>query len=213
MKEKSNENAKAILPDAVEFIRLGETPRDRLARACALAAASNVAPLNAPSSPYTFQEIRDLMSRGIEGVIIDDIAGVLKKANHVLYVTDNAGEIGFDSLVIRQIKEFGPRVTLVVKKQTFFEDATMDDALSFHLDELADEVVTAPGFMAPNEIEPSLKSLIHTADLIIAKGTGSYEALHGELCAKNVAYLLKIKCKPISRELGMNEGGVIVKLQ
>jgi uncharacterized protein with ATP-grasp and redox domains len=67
--------------------------------------------------------------------------------------------------------------------------------------------------LAPNEIEPSLKSLIDTADLIIAKGTGSYEALHGELGVKKVAYLLKIKCKPISRELGMNEGGVIVKLQ
>jgi hypothetical protein len=213
LKEKSNENAKAILPDAVEFIRLGETPRDRLDRACALAAASNVAPLNAPSSPYTFQEIRDLMSHGIDDVVIDDITGVLKEANHVMYVTDNAGEIGFDSLVIRQIKEFGPRVTLVVKKQTFFEDATMNDALSFHLDELADEVVTAPGFMAPDEIEPPLKVLIDTADLIIAKGTGSYEALHGELGAKKVVYLLKIKCKPIAREMGMSEGGVLVKLQ
>jgi hypothetical protein len=128
-------------------------------------------------------------------------------------VTDNAGEIGFDSLVIREIKELGPKVTLVVKKQTFFEDATMSDARSFHLDELADEVVTVPGFMAPHEIDASLKDLLESTDLVIAKGTGSYEALHGELGIKKAAYLLKIKCKPIARELGMNEGGVIVKLQ
>lgn len=213
LKEKSNENAKAILPEAIEFIRLGETPQGKLARACVLAAASNVAPLNAPSSPYTFQEIRELMNRGIEGVIVDDLTEPLKGARHVLYVTDNAGEIGFDSLVIRQIKEMGLKVTLVVKNDTFFEDATMSDALSFHLDELVDEIVTVPGFMAPHEVEPPLKEVLALTDLVIAKGTGSYEALHGELGEKKVAYLLKIKCKPIARELGMNEGGVIVKLQ
>jgi hypothetical protein len=153
------------------------------------------------------------MNRGIEGVIVDDLTGPLKGARHVLYVTDNAGEIGFDSLVIRQIKEMGLKVTLVVKNDTFFEDATMSDALSFHLDELVDEIVTVPGFMAPHEVEPPLKEVLALTDLVIAKGTGSYEALHGELGEKKVAYLLKIKCKPIARELGMNEGGVIVKLQ
>jgi len=213
LKEKSNENAKKILPEAMEFIGMGKTPEARLARACALAAASNVAPLNAPSSPYEFQEIRDLMKQGIDGIMIDDLLGILKDSRHVLYVTDNAGEIGFDSLAIRQIKECGPRVTLVVKKHTFFEDATMSDALSFGIEKLADEVVTVPGFMAPLEIEPSVAGLFESADLIIAKGTGSYEALHDELGAKKAAFMLKIKCKPIARELGMDEGGVIVKLQ
>jgi hypothetical protein len=214
LKEKSNENAKEILPEAMEFIGMGKTPEARLARACALAAASNVAPLNAPSSPYKFQEIRDLMIQGIDDrAINDDLFKVLKESHHVLYVTDNAGEIGFDSLAIHQIKECGPRITLVVKKHTFFEDATMSDALSFGIEKLVDEVVTVPGFMAPQELEPSVAGLLKSTDLVIAKGTGSYEAIHGELGAKKVAYLLKIKCKPIARELGMNEGRVIVKLQ
>jgi hypothetical protein len=214
LKDKSNENARMILPEAAEFIRLGETPQARLGRACFLAAAANVAPLNAPSSPYTFQEIRDLMNQGIDDrAMNDDLFGVLKESRHVLYVTDNAGEIGFDSLVIRQIKEMGLKVTLVVKKQTFFEDATLEDVHAFGLSELVDEVVTVSGFMAPQELEPSVAGLLKSTDLVIAKGTGSYEAIHGELGAKKVAYLLKIKCKPIARELGMNEGRVIVKLQ
>jgi damage-control phosphatase, subfamily I len=213
LKEKSNENASKILSESMEYVRLGKTPNDRLARACMLAAAANVAPLNAPSSPYTFQEIRDLMNHGVDKVMLDDLLGVLKESRHVLYVTDNAGEIGFDSLVLQQIKEMGLKVTLVIKKQTFFEDATMNDALAFGLDKLVDEVVTVPGFMAPQEMDPSLVSLFESSDFIIAKGTGSYEALHGELGAKKAAFMLKIKCKPISRELGMEEGGVIVKLQ
>jgi damage-control phosphatase, subfamily I len=213
LKEKSNENAKKVLPEAMEYIRLGKTPNDRLTRACMLAAAANVAPLNAPSSPYTFQEIRDLMNHGIDKVMIDDLLGTLKESRHVLYVTDNSGEIGFDSLVIQQIKELGPKVTLVVKKQTFFEDATMNDAHAFGLDKLADEVVTVPGFMAPHEMDTSLAALFASSDFIIAKGTGSYEALHDELGSKKAAFMLKIKCKPIARELGIDEGGVIVKLQ
>jgi hypothetical protein len=212
LKEKSNENANKILPEAMEYIRLGKTPNDRLARACMLAAAANVAPLNAPSSPYTFQEIRDLMNHGIDTAMIDDLLGVIKESRHVLYVTDNAGEIGFDSLVIQQVKDLGPKVTLVVKKKTFFEDATMNDANAFGLENLADEVVTVPGFMAPHGMDPSLVALFESSDFIIAKGTGSYEALHGEIGSKKAAFMLKIKCKPIARELGIDEGGVIVKL-
>ena len=214
LKDKSNENARKILPEAAEFIRLGETPQARLGRACFLAAAANVAPLNAPSSPYTFQEIRDLMNQGIDDrAMNDDLFGVLKESRHVLYVTDNAGEIGFDSLVIRQIKEMGLKVTLVVKKQTFFEDATLEDVHAFGLSELVDEVVTVPGFMVPSEMDPAVAGLFGSSDFIIAKGTGAYEALHGEIADKRAAYMLKVKCKPIARELGVVEGGVIVKLQ
>jgi len=213
LKAKSNENARKILPEARKYIQQGKTPKDRLARACMLAAAANVAPLNAPSSPYTFQEIRDLMQKGAGKVMIDDLLGILRESRHVLYVTDNAGEIGFDSLVIEQIKEVGPKVTVVVKENTFFEDATMNDANSFDLGRLADEVVTVPGFMAPQEIDSSLASLFTLCDFVICKGTGSYEALHSELGSKKGAFMLKVKCKPISRELGIGEGGVIVKLQ
>ncbi len=213
LKEKSNENAKKILPEATGYIKRGKTPNDRLARACMLAAAANVAPLNAPSNPYTFQEIRDLIDRGVGMFMIDELLEVIKASNHVLYVTDNAGEIGFDSLVIQQIKELGPQVTLVVKEKTFFEDATMNDARTFDLEKLADRVVTVPGFMVPQEIDSSLASLFTSCDFVIGKGTGSYEALHDELGSKKAAFMLKVKCKPISRELGIGEGGVIVKLQ
>jgi hypothetical protein len=52
-----------------------------------------------------------------------------------------------------------------------------------------------------------------SCDLVIAKGTGSYEALHGEIPDKKAVYMLKIKCKPIARELGMDEGNIIVKVE
>ena len=214
LKEKSNQNAKKILAEAREYINKAETPEDRLARACFLAAASNVAPLNAPSSPYTFQEISDLIHHGdAEKAIVGDLFRALKDARHVFYVTDNAGEIGFDSLVIRQIKDLGSKVSLVVKKQTFFEDATMVDAHAFGLEGLVDEILTVPGFLAPDEIDEEAAASFKSCDLVIAKGTGSYEALRGEIPDKNAVYMLKVKCKPIARELEVNEGNIIVKVE
>ena len=218
LKQKSNENAKKVLVEAKEYVNKAETPEGRLSRACFLAAASNVAPLNAPSSPYAFQEIRDLIHRGdaekaIEKGLAGDLFTAVKNARHVLYVADNAGEIGFDSLVIGQIKDLGPKVTLVVKKQTFFEDATMDEANTFGLQGLVDEILTVPGFLAPDEMDQETAASFKTCDLVIAKGTGSYEALHDEIPDRKAVYMLKVKCKPIARELGEKEGNIIVKLE
>jgi len=214
LKQKSNENSKKIFSEATEYINKAETLEGRLARASFLAAAANVAPLNAPSNPYTFLEIRDLIHHGdAKKAVIGDLFGALKNARHVFYVTDNAGEIGFDSLLIRQIKDMGLKITLVVKKQTFFEDATMIDVRTFGLEELVNEIITVPGFLAPDEMDNETAAAFKSCDLVIAKGTGSYEALHGEIPDKKAVYMLKVKCKPIARELGMEEGNIIVKVE
>jgi uncharacterized protein with ATP-grasp and redox domains len=121
-------------------------------------------------------------------------------------VADNAGEIGFDSLAIHQIKGLGPKVTLVVKKQTFFEDATLEDANAFGLEKLVDEIITVPGFLVPDEMDEHTAASFQSSDLVISKGTGSDEALHGEIRDKKAVLMLKVKCGPIARELELNEG-------
>ena len=214
LKQKSNENAKKIIVEAERYVDGVGPPESKLSRACFLAAASNVAPLNAPSSPYTFQEIPGLMQRGgADKVVMGDLFDAVKNARRVFYVTDNAGEIGFDSLAIHQIKRLGPKVTLVVKKQTFFEDATLEDANAFGLEKLVDEIITVPGFLAPDEMDEHTAASFRSSDLVISKGTGSYEALHGEIRDKKAVFMLKVKCKPIARELGLNVGNIIVKTE
>ncbi len=214
LKQKSNENAKKILPEAIEYINKERTMEGRLSQACFLAAAANVAPLNAPLSPYTFKEIREFMLHdNLRKALVGNLLEAVNGSSKVLYVTDNAGEIGFDSLVMHLIKEIGAKITLVVKKQTFFEDATMDDVHNFQLEELVDDIVTVPGFMVPDGIDSNTKKYFQSSDLIVAKGTGSYEALHGEIPHKKAVFMLKVKCKPIARELGMDEGNIIVNVE
>ncbi|HAR94591.1 MAG TPA: hypothetical protein DCR97_01290, partial [Deltaproteobacteria bacterium] len=176
LKQESNENARGILPLARQYIQAGKTDQEKLERACSLAAASNVAPINSPSGAYTFDEIKAIIHGSEETpAIMGDVYGAVKNAKQIFYVTDNAGEIGFDSLVIQLLKAMGPRVTLVAKKQTFFEDATPDDARFFGLDKIVDRMVTPEGFFVLHEVPEDLYRVYSESDLIMVKGMGSYE--------------------------------------
>jgi uncharacterized protein with ATP-grasp and redox domains len=224
-KQRSNERAKELLPVAEKYVEGGETERERFERACILAAAGNVAPLSAPSEVFSFREVMDIL--GLEEgatrapvivpagrcpVIIGDVYEAVMAARRVLYVTDNAGEIGFDSLVLRAIKEMGAYVTVVVKEGAFFEDATMSDAYYFNLERIVDEIVTSKGFLVKEEASSALSRAYEMSDLIISKGTGSFEALRGETNGRMVVFMLKVKCGPIGRGIKVAEGRVVVKV-
>jgi hypothetical protein len=46
----------------------------------------------------------------------------------------------------------------------------------------------------------------------VGKGTGTYEALHGEMAGKPLVVMLKVKCRPIARQTGALEGEVVIGL-
>lgn len=209
-KSRSNDTAKRLLPPARIFISKGKTERDRFERACRIASAGNVAPIGRPSETFKFQEVVDLLAgRRPFPIISGNVFGFSKHAKNVLYVTDNAGEIGFDSLFLSLLKEMGMRITLVVKEAPFFEDATLKDAAFFHLDRLVDHLLCVKGLFLPNR--RSVREALKKADLVISKGTGNYEALHGELAGKPHIYMLKVKCKPIAARIGTEMGSFVVK--
>jgi len=214
LKFQSNKAAKELLSAARIFIEKGQTEQERFDRACVLAAGTNIAPIGLPPEGFKFQEALDMiMERNPLPAVTGDVFKAVQSANHVLYITDNAGEIGFDSLFIAKLKEMGLKVTLVVKEDPFFEDATTEDVSFFKLDQLADSVLTAKGFFMPKEIPPPLFDCLDKSDLVVAKGTGSYEALKGEVDGKKTIYMLKIKCEPIALETGMTLGSFALKLE
>ena len=211
-KERSNAQAAALLPRATAHIEAGKTERERIERACVLAAAGNVAPLTAPTEAFTFPEVMTFLEGSDRAVFAGDPYDAILRARRILYITDNAGEVGFDSLLLKAIKKGGAHVTLVVKRATYFEDVTMSDARFFHLHEVVDEITETAGFAVPDEMDPVLGRAYEEADLIVAKGTGSYEALRDETAGKKAIFLLKVKCGPISRETEVEEGRVLVKV-
>jgi len=214
LKVKTNQAVEKLLPAAKEFIKKGERSQDRFERACCLATVGNVSPIGAPSGAFEFPEAENIITgTGPLPVVIGDVYGAARDATRVLFLPDNAGEIGLDSLLIEELKEMGLIVTLVVKEDPFFEDATIRDAALFGLDKLAEDILTTRGVFLPGEGTSSLNDAYGESDLVIAKGVFNFEALNDEGLGKPTIYMLKMKCGPISEKNNVDIGNFIVKLE
>ena len=213
IKIRTNHAAKRLLPASKEFIKEGEVPLERLKRACFLASAGNVSTIGAPVGAFQFSDIENIIrGKNPISLLMGDISRTVERANHVLFLADNAGEIGFDSLLIEELKNMGLSVTLVVKEAPFFEDATIGDACYFGLDKLADDILTTKSVFIPGYSTSSLEEACKKSDLVIAKGVFNFESLAGEDLEKPVVYMLKIKCQLLARINDAEMGNAIVRL-
>jgi uncharacterized protein with ATP-grasp and redox domains len=214
IKKASNDVVKALLPDARRFIQKGKTPQECFERACCLASTGNVSPIAAPTGALKFSDAENLMAkRGPFPTVMGDVYETARNKRRVLFLFDNAGEIGFDSLLIEQFKAMGAAVTLVLKKEPFFEDATLRDAVYFGLDKLSDHALSVKTLFIPGENEAALDEAFEESDLVIAKGTFNFECLYGEDLGKPVIYMLKSKCGPVSKKSGVDRGKFFVRLE
>ena len=213
-KVKCNQAASRLLDRARNFIEKGETQRERFARACGIASLGNVAPIGAPSAPFEFSHIEEIIrGKAPLPIMVGDASEAASRAHHVFYVADNAGEIGFDSLLISLLKESGLKVTLIVKEEPFFDDATIKDASFFGLDRMADAILSVKGIFVPEDAPPELADIFAKSDLVISKGTGNCEALKIETVGKTTIFLLKSKCHPMAEQMAVDVGKFIVKIE
>ena len=121
----------------------------------------------------------------------------LSSASSLVYLTDNCGEIVLDKLVIRILKERFPKLDIQVIVRGFpaANDATIEDAKMCGLTEFVPVIGNGNdvgGTWLPHISKESL-SLIKNADVIISKGQGNFETLHG--CGLNIYYLFLCKCE------------------
>jgi damage-control phosphatase, subfamily I len=213
LKQKSNQAVKDLLADAIYYIDKSANVADRLIKALSLATVSNIAPIGKPSSPFTFQDARQVINGDSPPLdISDSLLQLILKAQNILYIADNAGEIGFDSLFISELKRLGVQVYLVVKAPPFFEDATIKDAEFFSLDKLVDGIFTVNGFFIPSRCDGRFAEIFMKSDLVISKGTGNYEATGGETYKIPFIHMLKVKCLPITHLIKEKEGHFVAKL-
>ena len=213
-KAKCNQAALELLDQAREFIAKGETPRERFERACGIASVGNVAPIGAPSAPFEFSHVEEIIQgKAPLPAPVGDVYQAALKAHHVFYVADNAGEIGFDSLLISLLKELGLRVTLIVKEEPFFDDASLKDASFFGLDRLADAVLSVKVIFVPEDAPPEVADAFAKSDLVISKGTGNCEALWGLPTNQKKIFMLKVKCSPMTKEMNAPIGTFMVKME
>ena len=132
-------------------------------------------------------------------------------ADKILYLTDNAGEIVFDRLLIETLISLGKKVKAVVKGSPVINDSTMKDAKESGLTrvcEVIDNGSEAVGTIL-DWTSPAFQKTFKDAQLVISKGQGNFETLIGN--EKKIFFLFQSKCNVVSKELGLSTGSMLLK--
>ena len=152
-----------------------------------------------------------------KGLDVDDTDRILDLSQRVVYLTDNCGEIVFDRLLVGFLKDHGAHVTVAVRDAPILNDATMEDAIRFGFDRVADCLTTTGGGaeigLDMEKMPAALARAIDACTIIIAKGMANYESLSMYRDLPPVAYLMCVKCEMIAQDTGIARGSKIALLR
>lgn len=217
-KRRSNEKALKLLPYARKIVEEGYTQRERFKRACLCAIVGNIIEFHIPGHKFTYGGLRKLFRDAGKDMVIDNVNKVYelaKKAQTVLYLTDNAGEIVFDTLLVEQLKNMGVTVIVGVKGGPVLNDATVEDAEVSGMSKIADKVITtgtdAVGLML-KEFSKEFLEVYDSVDLVFAKGMGYAETLTEYKLKKPHVLLFRTKCNPVANFFGVPRDKNVAKL-
>ncbi len=205
LKMEYNQIAMGMYPDLKDIVDKSD---DHLFTAVKLAIAGNIIDFGADIQFDVEETIRDVLTK--EFAINDYPLFVesLEDSENILYLADNAGEVGFDRILIEEIIDYAD-VVYAVKKKPIINDATIDDAIFCGIDSIAEIVTTSdtPGTIL-ERCDPEFVEIYRSADVIISKGQGNYETLSEE--AGNIFFMLLAKCPVIAADLGVKIGDAVL---
>jgi uncharacterized protein with ATP-grasp and redox domains len=203
LKAKSNTLAVEILPQMADYVNK-QPEAKRLYAALKVACIGNVIEFDVPGHSA---DIKEALKGLEEGFYIDDtekLKKLLKPGKKILILADNAGEIAFDRLVVRELQRIGCIITVAVKAGPSLNDALMEDAEAVGMTEEADNVITTGAdSIGINLAETSEEFNTHfyDSDVIIAKGMANWETLTEVPAPCPLMYVLRTKCEPVARTL------------
>ena len=207
-KKRLNDVALELYP---VFLRRIENAANPLELAVRLAIAGNIMDLAVKTNlgeDEVFASFDDCLAAPLD-CHIAVFAQAVEEAEDILYLTDNAGEVVFDRLLLEQLPR--KKVTVAVRGKPVINDATMEDAEYVGLAEVAriiDNGSDAPGTIL-SDCSDTFRRRFERADLIISKGQGNYETLAD--CPRPIYFLLQVKCPIIARDLNCQVGTAILR--
>lgn len=204
IKKESNDYLLSIYDELKEMVLRTDDP---IKTAIRLTVAGNIIDI----APGHKIDIDETMKKAIETPFAidhtDELLRELFKAERILYIGDNCGEIVLDKLFldIAGLKN----VDYVVRSLPVLNDVTKKEALEIGLNVFATiiEGSDAPGALI-NYSSHEFKELYNNSDVIIAKGQGNFEGLSDEKA--NIYFLLMAKCEVIARYMGVKKGDFLV---
>lgn len=176
-----------------------------------LAIAGNIIDFGV-SSDLDVELVRQTIDNALSEPVFGDInvfAEAVAKAETILYLGDNAGEILFDRILIETLPT--GKVVFVTRGGPVINDVTFADAETVGLTSLVqvmDNGADVPG-TALSECSDAFVQAFEKADMIIAKGQGNYETLSETDQAEKIFFLFKVKCPVVARDIGREMGRAV----
>ena len=175
-----------------------ESAEDPLLAGLQFAILGNYIDFSSLQGQVSFEELDGLLDRAgemtPEGAGYDALRSDLAAGKKLLYLTDNAGEIGFDRIFAEMIQRHYPQleITFCVRGGPAMNDALRADA---ELMGVPFPVIDNGNRVAGTQLDQlseTAKAALEEADVIIAKGQGNIETMYG--CGYNVYYAFLVKC-------------------
>jgi uncharacterized protein with ATP-grasp and redox domains len=151
-----------------------------------------------------------VLKEGLNTDHLKKIFSIVKKTKLILYIPDNVGEIAFDKLLIKELKNYGKKVIVAVRGGPITSDATMKDAIYVGIQEFADEIILAgPDTLGISwkEMSEDLKNAIKEVDLIVCKGQANFYVFseYKKELKQKIVCLFRTKCSVVSQIFGKKE--------
>ena len=194
-KKESNEFVRGKLDEIRAKVK---TAADPLFAAIRFSILGNYLDFSALYGEVSFDKLDEMLDKALEMPLdeacYEKLRRDLAKGRKLLYLTDNAGEIGFDRILGEVIHEQYPdlEITFCVRGAPVLNDATRADAefmgIPFPVIDNGNDLCGTELTLLGEEARKAMNE----ADVIIAKGMGNTETLYG--CGYPVYYAFLVKC-------------------
>ncbi len=174
-----------------------EAQEDPVFAALQLAILGNYLDFSALRGQVSYEKLEEMLEDALNMELDRQVYGQFRadlgQARTLLYVTDNAGEIGFDRILAELLQKAYPqlKITFCVRGGPAHNDALREDAefmgIRFPVIDTGNDV----GGVELSLLGPEAKEAIYGSDLILTKGMGNVETLYGSGLPIYYAFLIK----------------------
>lgn len=223
IKIESNDFFKKLIPKLNESF--ADLPnKEKLYSLVLYSIAANMVDFSTGGHTVDLNEIaKNIVNFPEEGLAIDhfnDLYNLIEKANSIIYLSDNCGEVVVDNLVVNfLVKELKKKVYFGLKGAPIANDCTMDDFTRDKLPQYATETFAVSSSFGWNLHQTSdrFNELLKECDLLIVKGQSNYETTlnnlnrYPEFKFPPIFCILRTKCDVITGYLEVPLGSNVVR--
>ena len=143
--------------------------------------------------------LKEALEMPLDEAMVNRFRAELETGKKLLYLTDNAGEIGFDRICAEVLQAHYPHldITFCVRGGIAQNDATREDAavvgVPFPIIDNGSDIAG----LIPEMLSQEALEALETADVILSKGMANTECLYGS--GYNIYFAFLVKCDKFER--------------